>query len=114
MLTRLVSELSRRRVFRGAATYIIVAWIALRVVDAVTDPLDSIRRLAFLWAVGLFPLVVAFSWVFQVTPGEVHREHHGGAAPPRTGLGRVLDLAVFAAVALIVVVEIVRHLLAAA
>jgi hypothetical protein len=113
MAKALISELSRRRVFRGAAYYVIVAWLALRVVELASAPFDPIRRLALLWAIGLFPLAVLFSWVFQVQPGGVERELHGAAAPPRTPLGRGLDLGAFGGVAAIALVEAVRWLIAA-
>jgi hypothetical protein len=113
MAKALIGELSRRRVFRGAAYYVIVAWLALRVVDAVSAPFDPVRRLALLWAIGLFPLAVLFSWVFQVRPEGVEREAHGAVAPPRTPLGRALDMAGLAGVAVILIFEVVRRLLAA-
>lgn len=110
MPLRMIKELSRRRVFRGGATYVIVAWVVLQFVNAQIDPADPLRRLALIWAVGLFPLAVLFSWVFQVVPGVVAREDHGEAHPPRTGLGRTLDIAAIAGLALIIVVEAGRRL----
>ena len=110
MSFRLVQEFSRRRVFRGAGTYVVVAWLALRLVDAVTQPDDPMRRLALLWAVGLFPLAALFSWVFRVTPGAVEREHVEAEPPPRTGSGRAIDMAVLASLTLVVIGEIARRI----
>jgi hypothetical protein len=113
MANSIIVELSRRRVFRGAAIYVIVAWLALRVVEVASDPGDSVRRLALLWAVGLFPLAVLFSWVFQVRPEGVEREDHGAAAPPRTPFGRALDLGAAGGVGLIALIEVARALFTA-
>jgi len=108
MPKRLFRELSRRRVFRGGGTYVVVAWLVLQMIGAAAGPEDPIRRLAVLMAFGLFPLAVVFSWVFKVIPGVVEREDHGEAPPPSTRQGRVLDIAVAAGLALIAVIEITR------
>ena len=105
MLRQVVQELSRRRVFRGAAIYIFTAWAALRIVDAATPAHDPIRRLALLWAIGLFPFAVMFSWAFQVLPGGIHREHYGAGPPPRTRLGQAIDLFAITGLAVVVAVE---------
>jgi len=65
MPKRMITELSRRRVFRGAGTYVIGAWLVLQMINASADPEDPIRRLALLMTIGLFPLAVVFSWVFK-------------------------------------------------
>src|SRR5262245_58694147 len=111
MLGRLWAEASRRRVFRGAGIYIILAWLLVQVVDVTAAPDDPLRRLAGTWAIGLFPLAVLFSWVFQVTPGHVDREHKGGEAPPVTPLGRAMDIATVAGVILVVLLEGGRYVL---
>jgi hypothetical protein len=108
MLGRLGAEASRRRVFRGAAIYIIIAWLAVQLIDANAEPGDPLRRLAITWAIGLFPLAVVFSWVFQVRPGHVDREHHDAAAPPVTPLGRALDIVAATGILVIAAVEILR------
>jgi hypothetical protein len=59
-----------------------------------------------LLAVGLFPLAIAFSWAFRVTPGMVEREDHGSEPPPRTKVGRGLDLAAVGGVLLVVILEL--------
>lgn len=111
MFGRLWAEASRRRVFRGAAIYIILAWLVVQAIDVNVPPTDPLRRLAVTWAVGLFPLAVIFSWVFQVLPGGVDREHHGGQAPPITPLGRAFDIASVSGVSVIALIEIGRRLL---
>jgi hypothetical protein len=111
MLKRFIAEASRRRVFRGAAIYVIIAWAAVMAVEALTQPFDPLRRLAFLLAVGLFPLAIVFSWVFKVTPGAVEQEHTGAAPPPQTMLGRLFDWAAFLGVAAIIAFGVARLLI---
>jgi len=111
MPKRIILELSRRRVFRGAAIYVIVAWLALQLVGLATEPAAPVRRLALFWAVGLFPLVAVFSWVFQVRPGRIDREDHGEAEPPTTGFGRILDVFALCGLGVIIAVELVRRLM---
>ena len=111
MPTRVLKELSRRRVFRGAGTYVVVAWLVLRVVDLATDPTDPARRLALMWAIGLFPLAVLFSWVFQVTPAAIEREDHGAPHPQKSPFGRALDIGVVAGLVVVVLGEILRRVL---
>ncbi|MGD2133089.1 MAG: hypothetical protein PVI23_09875 [Maricaulaceae bacterium] len=110
MPVRFVRELSRRRVLRGAATYVIIAWLALQLVALATEPADPLRRLALYWSIGLFPLAVVFSWVFRVTPGELSAEHADTAHPQRTWHGRALDFGVLGGFAVIVIVEAVKRL----
>jgi hypothetical protein len=105
MVQRLLAEASRRRVFRGAATYIFIAWLALKALALATDPSDPVRRLALWWAAGLFPLAIVFSWVFQLRPGVVRRERNRGVSPPATTVSRTLDALAIAGVAIVAVVE---------
>jgi hypothetical protein len=105
-----ISELSRRRVFRGAAIYVIVAWAALRVLDAGSEPFDAVRRLALMWAIGLFPLAILFSWAFRVLPGVVRREHYGEGPPPTTALGRTIDITAVVGLAVVVIDTVIRLL----
>jgi hypothetical protein len=102
------AEASRRRVFRGAALYIVVAWLVVQIISVNVAPGEPLRRLAVTWAVGLFPLAVIFSWVFQVRPGRVDQEHKDGAAPPVTPLGRAFDIAAVTGTAGVAVVEAIR------
>jgi hypothetical protein len=111
MFAQAVRELSRRRVFRGGAIYVFAAWAALRFVDGLSQPHDPVRRLALLWAIGLFPFAILFSWAFQVTPGHIHREHFGASPPPRTLLGRTIDLIAIVGLVAIVVAETARVIL---
>ena len=72
----LLEELKRRRVFRVAMLYAVVAWLLLQIGEVTFEPLGlpegSLRFLIVLLGLG-FPILVALAWVFDVTPEGVVR-----------------------------------------
>ena len=80
-------ELRRRKVFRVAAVYLVAAWLAIQVADAVFEPMGlpawSIKLVILLAVLG-FPLACALAWAFDVTPSGVERTPPG---PPPAGPG---------------------------
>jgi adenylate cyclase len=67
----IVKELKRRNVFRVAAAYLAGAWLLIEVVQTLF-PLygfsdEAIRLVVTLLAIG-FPIILIFSWVFELTP----------------------------------------------
>jgi len=71
-----IAELRRRKVFRVAAVYLVVAWLVLQVADVVFDPLGLPSwslKLVILVAVLGFPLACAVAWAFDVTPRGIER-----------------------------------------
>jgi TolB-like protein/Tfp pilus assembly protein PilF len=70
-LKSLLTELRRRNVFRVAGTYLVVAWIAMQVVEVMAPALslpDWVDGfIAMLLVIG-FPIVVFLAWVFELTP----------------------------------------------
>ena len=64
-------ELKRRNVFKVAATYAIVSWIALQVADVVFPALNVppwvLSLLTVLLLIG-FPTALLLSWAFELTP----------------------------------------------
>jgi TolB-like protein len=63
-------ELKRRNVFRVGAAYLVVAWLALQVVDTVAPLLqlpDTFGRGVLLLLVIGFPVVLLFSWAYELT-----------------------------------------------
>jgi len=65
------SELKRRNVFKVAATYAIVSWIALQVADTVFPALNVppwvLSLLTVLLLLG-FPIALLLAWAFELTP----------------------------------------------
>jgi TolB-like protein/Tfp pilus assembly protein PilF len=70
-LMSIIGELKRRNVFRVAAAYLAGAWLLIEVVQTMF-PLygysdEAIRLVVTLLAI-VFPVVLIFSWVFELTP----------------------------------------------
>ncbi|MDH4013296.1 MAG: tetratricopeptide repeat protein [Chromatiales bacterium] len=72
------AELKRRNVFRMAALYLVAGWVLLQVADVLAGVLGlpdwTLRLVAFLLLLG-FPLALIFSWVYELTPEGLKRDH---------------------------------------
>lgn len=71
------SELKRRNVFRMGIAYVVVAWVLLQAVDFALDIISApnwVLQVFFLAAVVGLPLVLIFSWVFEMTPEGIKLE----------------------------------------
>jgi uncharacterized membrane protein YhdT len=79
-----ISEIKRRKVFRMAIAYVIVAWVIIQVVTAIEEPLQLPdwfdTAVIVLLALG-FPIVIMLSWAYDVTPDGVVREGADEPAP---------------------------------
>lgn len=95
---QILQELQRRRVFRVAAVYAVVAWIIIQVAD-ITFPRLGIPEWVVTLVIALtvlaFPIALVLAWAFQVTPEGVERtapmEVASGVQdrePRRSGSGR--------------------------
>ena len=72
-----VFELKRRNVFRVALLYAVASWLLLQVADVGVSLLglpDWTGRFVFLLLLIGFPLVIVFSWAYDITPEGVKRE----------------------------------------
>jgi len=70
-------ELQRRNVIRMAVLYIVAAWLLLQVADVGMSVLDLpvwTGKLIFLLLALGFPLVLIFSWLYELTPEGIKRE----------------------------------------
>ncbi|MCH7854253.1 MAG: hypothetical protein IIB76_07960 [Proteobacteria bacterium] len=73
----LFSELKRRNIFRVALLYLVASWMILQVADVGVSLLglpDWTGRFVFLLLVIGFPLVMVFSWAYEITPEGIRRE----------------------------------------
>jgi hypothetical protein len=74
---QLFQELQRRNVFRVAIGYIVSCWLLAQVADLVLENIgapDWVMQTIMLLMVLGFPVVVFFSWVYEVTPQGIKRE----------------------------------------
>lgn len=76
-LGKLLEELTRRNVIRVAIAYVVASWVLLQVADLVVDNIgapDWVMQVFMLFLALGFPLVVMFSWAFELTPEGIKRE----------------------------------------
>jgi TolB-like protein/Flp pilus assembly protein TadD len=73
----LFSELKRRNVFRVALLYAVASWLMLQVTDVGMSLLGlpewTGRFVFFILLIG-FPLIMVFSWAYEITPEGLKRE----------------------------------------
>ena len=69
-------ELKRRRVFKVAIAYIVVAWLILQVSDVVLGQIgvpDWVFKFTLYLLVICFPLILMFAWAYDMTPAGLQR-----------------------------------------
>ena len=80
---RWLADLKRRKVFRVAVVYLVVAWLVVQVASTTFGPMGlppwTLKLVITLAALG-FPLACALAWAFDVTPRGIERT--AAAAPP--------------------------------
>jgi TolB-like protein/tetratricopeptide (TPR) repeat protein len=97
---QLFQELQRRNVFRVAIGYIVSSWLLAQVADLVLENIDApdwvMQTIMLLLALG-FPVVVFFSWAYEVTPEGIKRESDIDRSQSITAItSRKLDRAIVA------------------
>jgi TolB-like protein/cytochrome c-type biogenesis protein CcmH/NrfG len=98
-------ELQRRKVYRVAAVYAVVAWLIIQVCATVFPiwelPNWSLRLIIVATLAG-FPIALIFAWVFDATPSGVQRTVPTPAAPA-TGVRKSLWVLVGMGIAISVI-----------
>ena len=76
-MSSLWAELKRRNVFRVAVLYLVAGWLILQIADVLFGLLEvpgwSLRLVLGLLVLG-FPVAVALSWIYELTPEGIRRE----------------------------------------
>ena len=76
-MSNLVEELKRRNVIRVGIAYLVAAWVVLQIADLVLENIGApdwvMQTLMLVFALG-FPVVLLFSWAFELTPEGIKRE----------------------------------------
>jgi hypothetical protein len=85
------NELKRRNVFRVGIAYVVVSWLILQVADVILNNIEApgwvFHVILLLLGIG-FIVVLVFSWVFEMTPEGLKREHEvdrSQSITPQTG-----------------------------
>jgi TolB-like protein/cytochrome c-type biogenesis protein CcmH/NrfG len=94
----LFNELKRRNVFRVTVGYVVSSWLLVQVADVVLENIVSpdwvMQTIMLVLALG-FPVVVFFSWAYEVTPEGIKRESEIDRSQSITHVtGRKLDRAI--------------------
>jgi len=106
-----LGEIKRRKVFKVAAVYAVMAWLIIQIIDVINEPLQLPERLdtvvIVLLVVG-FPIAVVLAWAFDLTPDGIESESKmQGRAPespvPGQSVTLVLQALVLVAVGFLVI-----------
>ncbi len=72
-----ISELKRRNVIRMAGLYMVGAWLIMQVSETLLPIFDTpawvLKAMVYVLAIGFLP-VLAFSWIFELTPEGLKRD----------------------------------------
>src|ERR1700693_86849 len=72
-----VSELRRRNGYKVAVAYLVVSWLLIQAASILfptfDGPASAMKILVVILAIG-FPIALAFSWAFEITPEGIKRE----------------------------------------
>ena len=103
----LIVELKRRNVFRVAAAYLVVGWLLTEVLTTILPTLGApdwtSRAVILIFAFGFIPAVV-LSWVYELTPEGIKREHEVQRDESITGhTAKKLDYVTIAAVVVLII-----------
>src|ERR1051325_11768084 len=71
------AELKRRNVYKVAVAYAVVGWLSIQAASiflpAFNAPQWAMQIVIFILVIG-FPIALAFSWAFEITPEGIKRE----------------------------------------
>jgi TolB-like protein len=94
---KLWAELKRRKVFRAAIAYLVVAWVVVEVASTVAPNLNlpewTPRMVTLLVMLG-FPLALVLAWIFDVTPEGVKVTEKTGSSRGIYAIAATIALAV--------------------
>lgn len=102
----LFNELQRRNVIRVGIAYVALAWLLFQVAESILPiygfGADSLRTILTVLVIGILP-VLAFSWIYELTPQGIKKEseiERSASTTPR--MGKQLDrlIMIFLALAL--------------
>ena len=111
----LISELKRRNIFRVAVLYVLAAWLLLQFTDILVAAIGSgdwVYRFEFGLLVICFPLTLIFSYLYEITPEGLRKEHEVQREHSiTTQTARKINMAIIIVLGLAVALEIGRWLL---
>lgn len=110
----LFKEMHRRNVFRVGALYLVLAWMILKSTHILIDLAGMAEWVRYALEVALavgLPLVLWFSWVYEVTPHGLRKESEVEPGKSITSLtARKIDSAILIVLIISVAVVIINQL----
>ncbi|MCX7553018.1 hypothetical protein OS175_03940 [Marinicella sp. S1101] len=107
-----INELKRRNVFRVALAFLVVAWLLIQVAATLEDALnlpDWFDAMVVSILIITFPMVLVFSWAYEITPDGIRKESEIDKEQSITDVtAKRLDLLTLFAVLMLVVLMIWR------
>ena len=105
--TNFLGELRRRNVFKAGVTYAIVAWLLMQLTDIAAPSMHlpgwTISFITYLLIIG-FPLILLFTWAFELTPEGLKPTHHVELDESITHItGRKFDFAIIGLMAVAII-----------
>jgi TolB-like protein/Flp pilus assembly protein TadD len=102
----LINELQRRNVIRVGIAYVALAWLLFQVAESILPiygfGADTLRTILMVLVIGILP-VLAFSWIYELTPQGIKKESEidrSATITPRTGKQLDRMIMIFLALAL--------------
>ena len=90
----LIAELRRRNVLRVAAAYLVVGWLLTEVLTTILPTLGApnwiSRAVILIFAFGFIPTIV-LSWIYEITPEGIKREHDSMGCSEQTEFQVLFD-----------------------
>ncbi len=106
---RYFDELKRRNVFRVAAAYAVVGWLAIEVVDTLAPRMampEWVPGFVIILVLVGFPIALLFSWAFEMTPEGLRKTEEVDADASITSTtGQKINYIIIAALAAVVLLQ---------
>lgn len=108
-MSRYFDELIRRNVFRVAAAYAVVGWLAIEVIDTLAPRMampEWVPGFVILLVLIGFPIALLFSWAFEMTPEGLKKTAEVNADESITSsTGQRINYVIIAALAAVVLFQ---------
>ena len=108
-MSRYFDELKRRNVFRVAAAYAVVGWLAIEVIDTLAPRMAMpgwVPGFVILLVLIGFPIALLFSWAFEMTPEGIKKTAEVDADESITSTtGQKINYIIIAALAAVVLFQ---------
>jgi TolB-like protein/Flp pilus assembly protein TadD len=108
-VSRYFDELKRRNVFRVAAAYAVVGWLAIEVIDTLAPRMgmpEWVPGFVILLVLIGFPIALLFSWAFEMTPEGIKKTAEVDVDQSITSTtGQKINYVIIAALAAVVLLQ---------